>query len=163
MEGEKMVFSFKEAGKIQHAVCLRFFNVFGEGQNPVYAGVITKFAERITKRLPPVIYGDGEQTRDFVSVRDVTSAIITAINSNVSGTFNVATGQGVSIRGLADNMLKNASLSIEPVYQERNMKSEIKHSIADVTKSMKSLKFVAKDKLNDSLKLLSDLAISKAE
>ena len=149
--GEKMVFSFKEAGKIQHTICLRFFNVYGEGQNPVYAGVITKFAARIAQGMPPVIYGDGEQTRDFVSVNDVASAITIAAKSNISGTFNVATGQAVSIRELADKMLKIAGLSIGPVYQQRNMDSEIKHSVADISKAKQILKFVAKDKLDDSL------------
>jgi UDP-glucose 4-epimerase len=159
MEGEKMVFSFKEAGKIQHAVCLRFFNVFGEGQNPVYAGVITRFAERIAQRLPPIIYGDGEQTRDFVSVNDVASAIMIAAKSNVSGTFNVGTGRPISIRELADKMLKIAGLNIGPVYQQRNMDSEIKHSVADTSKAAQILKFVSKDRLDDSLSKL--LALSR--
>jgi len=151
MEGEKLVFSFKEAGKIPRTVCLRFFNVFGEGQNPAYAGVITKFAERITLNLPPVIYGDGEQTRDFISVNDVASAIMIAARSDISGTFNVATGRAVSIRELADKMLKIAGLSIGPVYRQRNMDVEIKHSVADITKSTKFLKIIAKDNLDDSL------------
>lgn len=154
MEGEKIVFSFKESNKIQHAVCLRFFNVYGEDQNPVYAGVITKFAERIAQGLPPVIYGDGEQTRDFVSVNDVASAITIAAKSNISGTFNVATGQAVSIRELADRMLKIAGLNIGPVYQQRNMDSEIKHSVADTSKAKQILKFLAKDKLDTLLSAL---------
>jgi UDP-glucose 4-epimerase len=157
MEGEKMIFSFKEANKIQHVVCLRFFNIYGEGQNPVYAGVITKFAERIAQKLPPIIYGDGEQTRDFVSVNDIASAIIIAARSNVSGTFNVATGRGISIKKLADKMLKIAGLNIGPVYQQRNMDSEIRQSVADASRAMKFLKFVAKDKLDDYLpKLIPD-------
>jgi UDP-glucose 4-epimerase len=70
--GESLVNSYKNCGKIKNAIILRFFNVYGEGQNKEYAGVITNFADRLSTGLPPVIYGDGRQTRDFVSVDDVT-------------------------------------------------------------------------------------------
>jgi len=154
LEGEKMVFSFKETGKIQQAVCLRFFNIFGEGQNQAYAGVITNFADRIAQGLPPVIYGDGKQTRDFISVNDVARAIMIATKSDISGVFNIASGKGVSIRDLADKMLKMSGLSIGPVYQQRNMDAEIKHSVAETSKAAKALNFVAKDKLDDWLPTL---------
>jgi len=62
--GEALVSSFRNTGKIQNAVSIRLFNVFGEGQSFGYAGVITKFAERLSASLLPVIYGDGNQTRD---------------------------------------------------------------------------------------------------
>src|SRR6266849_4684864 len=74
--GEALVASFRNTGKIQNAVSIRIFNVFGEGQSSGYAGVITKFAERLSASSPPVIYGDGNQTRDFIFVDDVVSAIV---------------------------------------------------------------------------------------
>jgi len=74
--GEALVSSFRNTGKIQNAVSIRIFNVFGEGQSSGYAGVITKFAERLSASLPPVIYGNGDQTRDFIFVDDVVSAIM---------------------------------------------------------------------------------------
>ena len=74
--GEALVSSFKNTEKIQNAVSIRIFNVFGEGQSFGYAGVITKFAERLSASLPPVIYGNGDQTRDFIFVDDVVSVIV---------------------------------------------------------------------------------------
>ena len=56
---------------IPNAVSTRFFNIYGYGQSPEYAGVITKFAQRLEDGHPPVIYGDGQQIRDFISVEDV--------------------------------------------------------------------------------------------
>ena len=76
--GEALVSSYRRTKKIQNAVSLRFFNVYGENQNPQYAGVINKFIERLSKGLTPTIFGDGEQTRDFVHVSDVVNAIISA-------------------------------------------------------------------------------------
>ena len=99
--GEKLVSTYRKLKKLQHAISLRFFNVYGEGQTIEYAGVITKFAERLSKGLPPIIYGDGYQTRDFVSVNDVSNAILLAAEShnNISqDVFNVATGKSIDIK-----------------------------------------------------------------
>jgi len=152
IEAEKIVVSFKKSNRVQNAVCLRLFNVYGAGQNMEYAGVITKFADRIRNKLSPIIYGNGEQTRDFISVRDAVNAIVLSLQ--ISGTFNIGTGHPVSIRQLADKMLKITPLNIGPIYQQRNMENEIKHSVADTSKAAQILKFVAKDKLDDSLKSL---------
>ena len=74
--GEALVSSYKS--RIKNCLTLRFFNVYGEGQNPEYAGVIIKFIDRLSNQLPPLIYGDGQQTRDFISVNDLVNAIILA-------------------------------------------------------------------------------------
>jgi nucleoside-diphosphate-sugar epimerase len=90
---------------------LRFFNVYGENQNPQYAGVITKFIERLSKGLAPTIFGDGEQV--VVHVSDVVDAIISASSfkhdvkdldtdkrwSSLPNTFNVGTGYPICISG----------------------------------------------------------------
>lgn len=90
------------------AVGLRFFNVYGPGQNPTshYAGVISKIIERVRSRDEIVIYGDGCQTRDFVHVRDAVSALLIARRYSKkspprSHTFNVCVGCGISINRLA--------------------------------------------------------------
>jgi UDP-glucose 4-epimerase len=62
--GEVLVSTYRRMKKIQNAISLRFFNVYGENQNPQYAGVITRFIARLSKGLAPTIFGDGEQTRD---------------------------------------------------------------------------------------------------
>ncbi len=78
---------------------LRFMNVYGPGQSAAYAGVLTKFKECLERGESPTVYGDGSQTRDFIHVDDVVSAIVAALSSGLGGTntFNIGTGVGVSI------------------------------------------------------------------
>ncbi len=84
-------------------ISLRFFNVYGPYMKPgPYAGVIYKFLEKIRKRAPLTIEGDGKQTRDFVYVRDIAKAVTKALKSDESGIFNVGTGHEASIIELAD-------------------------------------------------------------
>ena len=64
--------------RIKNAVSLRIFNVYGRNQTSRYAGVVTRFASRLGKGMPPIIYGDGDQTRDFISVEDVVNSILAA-------------------------------------------------------------------------------------
>lgn len=102
----------------QKAVSLRLFNVYGLGQTKEYAGVITKFADRIRGNLPPVIYGTGLQTRDFISVYDVVIAFIKAARL-LDGQSPI----GMSYDGSnEDNIQRN---TLEDTYQNRNEASEI--------------------------------------
>lgn len=85
-------------------VCLRYFNVYGDRQDPKnpYSGVISIFSDRFARRQPVTVFGDGEQTRDFISVRDVARAnVLAATNASVeSGSRNVCTGKSRSINEL---------------------------------------------------------------
>lgn len=92
-------------------VMLRYFNVYGPRQaTSDYSGVITLFVNRILRRQPVTIYGDGTQTRDFVNVRDIVQANMLAIDRDaaVDGVFNVASGSSTSILALFE-MLKSAA------------------------------------------------------
>jgi UDP-glucose 4-epimerase len=160
--GEVLVSSYGNFGKIQNAISLRFFNVYGEGQTLEYAGVITKFAEQLSKGLRPVIYGDGQQTRDFVSVNDVVRAILLAAESEnkiysssspAVHVFNVASGKSISINELAKTMIRISGLALEPLYQEKR-KGDIKYAAVDTTKSKSILGFAAKEELEPGLKQL---------
>lgn len=154
--GEVLVSSYGKFGKIRNAISLRFFNVYGEGQTIEYAGVITKFAERLSKGLRPIIYGDGQQTRDFVSVNDVVNAILLAMeSSSCRGThvFNVASGKSISINDLAKTMIRISGLDLEPIHEEER-KGDIKHAVADTTRSKSILGFTAKEELETGLKQL---------
>lgn len=150
MAGERRITTYNSENQIPHAVSLRFFNVYGEGQTAEYAGVITKFAERLSMGLPPIVYGNGSQTRDFVSVQDVVRAIVLAANSEASGIFNVGSGRPVSIMELATQMIKIAGLDLEPVFHEAK-EGDILHSHADTTKSAEVLHFIANEKLHAAL------------
>jgi UDP-glucose 4-epimerase len=146
--GESLVNSYKNCGKIKNAIILRFFNVYGEGQSSEYAGVITNFADRLSIGLPPVVYGDGRQARDFVSVDDVASILIAATaqaeQRGLSSTFNVGTGSPVSINELAKKMIHIFGLdNIKPIYREAK-KGDILFSLADTRRLKYILKVEAK-------------------
>ena len=116
------------------AAVLRLFNVYGPGQTGPYASVITKFLERARRGLPPVIYGDGGQTRDFVHVSDVARFVEVVLDRGASGVFNVGSGRAASIRELAGFVMSLAGLDGGPVYAPPRP-GDIKHSVADITKA----------------------------
>ncbi len=152
ISGEALVASYKNSGKISNAVSLRFFNAYGRGQSPEYAGVITRFAERLSKKQPPVIHGDGQQTRDFIHVSDVVNGVILAANSEVSGVFNIGTGKQTSVDNLARKMIHVHGLDVEPAYGAAN-KGDILHSCANTKKSEKALRFVAHQDIETALSM----------
>lgn len=135
-------------------VILRLFNVYGLGQNAAYAGVITKFLERAGGKLPPVVYGDGEQTRDFIHVDDVAEAVELAIkNSRVNEVFNIGSGNPVKIRDLAKLVMRLCQVEGEPVYASQRP-GDIKHSYADIAKAKHLLGFEPRIGLEEGLKKL---------
>lgn len=138
-----------------NAICLRYFNVYGPRQSPKseYAGVISKFIEKMTKGERPTIYGDGEQTRDFVYVEDVVNANILAMeNEKVkSGVFNIATGKETSINELVRTINEILGKNIQPVYEPAR-EGDIKRSVADITKAKRKLGYEPKYTLKDGLK-----------
>jgi UDP-glucose 4-epimerase len=118
-------------------ICLRYFNVFGARQNPdsQYAAVIPKFIKAIKEGKPPVIFGDGEQTRDFTFIKDVVHANILAAESKAFGIFNIGKGDRISINQLAQIILKlNGKENIKPLYEKGRL-GDIKHSLADISKA----------------------------
>ena len=85
---------------------LRYFNIFGQGQTLEYAGVITKFLDRIKQKKSPIIFGDGSQIRDFIFVEDIVMANLLAMKSQVSNLLaNIGTGKAITILELANMML----------------------------------------------------------
>ncbi|MEM3079271.1 MAG: NAD-dependent epimerase/dehydratase family protein [Thermoproteota archaeon] len=135
-------------------VVLRLFNVYGPGQNMAYAGVITRFIERACKGLPPVVYGDGEQTRDFIHVEDVAGAVELAIKTrHVNQVFNIGTGRPVKIRDLALLVMRLKGVKGEPVYAAKRQ-GDIRHSYAEISKARTLLGFEPKIGLEEGLKKL---------
>jgi nucleoside-diphosphate-sugar epimerase len=135
------------------AISLRMFNVFGVGQNDKYYGVVFKFIENVSKDLPIVINGDGEQTRDFVGIVDIVEAFNCAIK-NIQGkrgdVYNIGTGRAITINELVKMILKISGKKIKVENKNQNA-SEIKFSVADVTLAKNELGFIAKQKLQDEL------------
>lgn len=115
-------------------MALRFFNTFGTGQilTP-YVGVITIFIDRILAGKPPIIFGDGEQCRDFVHVGDVARSCRLALESNQSGhSINIGTGQGTTINQIASLLLKRLRSDLSPSHTE-GRSEENRNSVADIS------------------------------
>lgn len=130
---------------------LRYFNVFGIGQNPNYAGVIPKFIERLVEHKPPIIYGAGNQLRNYIFVDDVVEANVLAFESKIDHAFiNVATGETISVKELADLMIQLSGLSLEPIY-EKARKGDIEKSQADISLAKKLLDWEPKLTLKEGL------------
>lgn len=117
---------------------LRYFNVFGPGQdkNSQYAAVIPNFISSILEGVQPEIYGDGEQTRDFVYVKDVVKANIIAAESDYNGIVNVASGEKLSVNQLYEIIKTTLNSDLEPEYLPERQ-GDIKHSLADVSNMIK--------------------------
>jgi UDP-glucose 4-epimerase len=131
---------------------LRYFNVFGKGQTGTYAGVITKFLECLKNKTSPIIYGDGKQVRDFVSVEDVASANLQAMLSNTkNGFFNIGTGIPTTILELAELMIKISNYNIKPIFKDTR-KGDVKLSQADISNTQKYLDWHSEIKLEAGLK-----------
>ena len=124
--------SFYESYSLKYTA-LRYFNVFGPKQdkNSQYAAVIPNFINALLKGEQAVIYGDGEQTRDFVYVGDVVRANISACESDYNGTVNVASGEKITINELYEIIKTTLNSDLEPEYLPQRL-GDIKHSLADV-------------------------------
>ena len=116
--------------------CLRCFNVYGPRQDPKsqYATVIPAFISTVKDGKPPVIFDDGEQTRDFIFVKDVVAAYLWAAETGMSGVFNISHGEGITINRLAELVIKLSGKKMKPVYREARA-GDIKYSFADISKA----------------------------
>lgn len=133
-------------------VILRPFNVYGPGQNSAYAGVIMRFIERVKRGLPPVIYGDGNQARDFIHVLDVARVIERVITGDYWGeTFNVGTGVPTRIIDLARLVMGLFGMDGEPLF-DKPRPGDIRDSYADISKARSILGFTPSISLEDGLR-----------
>lgn len=117
-------------------VSLRYFNVFGSKQDPnsQYAAVIPKFITAILNDESPVIYGDGEQSRDFTFVKNVVDANILSCESDMTGIFNIACGRRITINQLVDYINEITRKEIKPIHSDPRS-GDIKHSLADISRA----------------------------
>lgn len=123
-------------------VSLRYFNVFGPRQDPQsqYAAVVPRFIARLLEGKPPVIYGDGNQSRDFTYVGNVvTGNLLAASTPDVAGeVLNVATGGSRTVNELSTAVQEILGVAIEPVYEPARV-GEVEHSAADISRATRLL------------------------
>lgn len=144
--------SFYESYGLNY-VALRYFNVFGprQDENSQYAAVIPKFISAILKGESPVIYGDGEQSRDFIFVKEIAKANIAACESDYNGVVNVALGKSMTINQLFEVVRDTLKSDIEVKYLDERP-GDIKHSLADIS-NLKNINFnVEEDKFEEQLR-----------
>ena len=134
-------------------VSLRYFNVYGPRQDPYsdYAAVIPKFINRVSENKPPVIYGDGKQTRDFTFVKDVVSANILAAKSDAEGVYNIANGNRISINELANMIMALMEKNLTLIH-DAPREGDVKHSLADISEAKKNLGYEPGYSLEEGLR-----------
>jgi UDP-glucose 4-epimerase len=107
--------------------------VYGPRQSPAseYSAVIPLFLHNVLKKRSPVIYGDGNQTRDFVFVKDVVQANIIAAESDATGVFNVGSGESITINNLVQKIIAITGNNLQPTHKKARI-GEIRDSWADI-------------------------------
>jgi UDP-glucose 4-epimerase len=159
---EKQCLAYAKLYDIE-AVCLRYFNVYGVNQRyDAYGNVIPIFAHRMLGGEPLTVYGDGEQTRDFVNVRDVARANLLAAGARgVSGAFNIASGESVTVNRLIEMM--SAASGIEPAVEHTApRKGDVRHSRADVSAARAALGYEPSTGMPEGLVEYMDWAKAEA-
>jgi UDP-glucose 4-epimerase len=136
-------------------VCLRYFNVFGPRQDPgsPYSAVIPLFIDRLLKGQPPVIYGDGLQSRDFTYVENVVAANLKAATTPgaVGMTFNVGTGRSVSLLVILEHLQRLLGTNLVPRMEPPRV-GDVRDSLADISQAEQVLKFATEVDLEEGLR-----------
>jgi UDP-glucose 4-epimerase len=160
LTGEMYMKSFYRVYGLE-TVSLRYFNVFGPYQDPssMYSGVLAKFCLAMLRSETPVIYGDGEQSRDFTYIDNTVDGNIlaaTAPASEVAGRmFNLATGTRITLNDTVRILRKLTAYGGDVKHgPERN--GDIKHSLADISLAQKHLKYQPRVHFEEGLKLTVD-------
>jgi dTDP-L-rhamnose 4-epimerase len=151
---ERMVLQVGAAYGIP-SVALRFFNIFGPRQalsNP-YTGAVAIFSSRLLNGNPPLIFEDGYQSRDFVSVHDVVQALLLAGEREgaVGGAFNVASGRAVTVREVAETVASVLGVEVEPKITGRYRVGDIRHCFADITRAREAFGYAPRVSLADGM------------
>jgi dTDP-L-rhamnose 4-epimerase len=153
-EQERLCLLFGRAYGIP-AVALRFFNVYGPRQalsNP-YTGVLAIFASRLMNGRPPLVYEDGRQQRDFVSVHDVADACLLALGAERAAgeTINIGSGESESVLGTAERLARILGSDIAPDVSGKLRAGDVRHCFADISRARDLLGFEPSVRLDDGL------------
>lgn len=144
--------------------CLRYFNVFGPRQSieSAYSGVIPKFIKALLNNKQPIIYGDGEQTRDFIFVKNIAKANYEVAKSDVTGVYNIAHGKTTSIKELLELICEIMDKDFNPKYLPRQ-NGDIVNSVADISKSREAFGFESEHNFKKELEETINFYINEFE
>jgi UDP-glucose 4-epimerase len=131
---------------------LRYFNTYGMGQTfTPYVGVVTIFIRHLLLGKPPVIFGDGNQRRDFVHVNDIVSANLRSMDSQIpAGIFNIGSGVGRTINEIAQLLCQKINPEIQPFFMDAHP-GELRYSIADIGSAIENLGYRPVEKLENRI------------
>ncbi|MDP9016982.1 MAG: NAD-dependent epimerase/dehydratase family protein [Candidatus Eremiobacteraeota bacterium] len=153
---EGLLRSFHEMYELPY-VALRYFNVYGPRMDiyGVYTEVLIRWMQTIEAGKPPMIFGDGKQTMDFIYIDDVVRSNISAAKSSVTqGAFNIASGQETSLEELLTMLLRIMGSSLRPQYAPARTVASIERRLADTTQAKQQLDFEAVVPLEEGLRQL---------
>ena len=160
MAGERYLFVYAQPHGLPF-VSLRYANVYGPQIEPAgETGVVTLFAQRLMAGQPPIIFGDGEQTRDFVFIDDVVQANRYALSYEGSVCLNIATGIATSVNALLETMLTLSGVRVEAEYRAPRA-GEIRHSCLSPAKAARELGWSATTSLRDGLRQVLEFTRSQ--
>ncbi len=137
-------------------VCLRYFNVFGPRQDPssTYSGVISRFISALSSGETPIIFGDGEQSRDFTYIANVVDANLRAAEtvSGVGQVINVANGERITLNELLDKLKQITGRTDAQAEYRETRAGDVKHSLADITRAREHLGYEPQVGLEEGLR-----------
>ena len=154
--GENYCMAFFESYGLP-ATAVRYSNIYGPGQDPAnpYCGVVAKFIESIFAGQPPVVHGDGNQTRDFTYVDDAVEATLLAATTDraLGEVFNVGTGHETRVNDLAAALLRILGSTLEPEHKDRRDVDNIRRRVVNIEKTRRALRWVPEVTLEQGLRL----------
>lgn len=153
--GEQMARAFNECYRLNYAG-LRYMNVYGPRQDykGAYVAVIMKILDRIDNNLPPIVYGDGSQTYDFISVEDTARANICALKADTADTsYNIGSGKGTTIKEIAELLIELTGVNLKIEYISEGP-TYVTHRIGSTEKAERELGFKARVDLREGLRKL---------
>ncbi|RCJ23212.1 NAD-dependent epimerase [Nostoc sp. ATCC 43529] len=162
---EGLLRSFYEMYGLDY-VALRYFNVYGPRMDiyGVYTEVLIRWMDRIAAGQPPLIFGNGKQTMDFVYIEDIARANILAAKADVTDeVFNVASGVESSLNDLAYTLAKVMGSDLQPEYTSERKVNPVQRRLADVSKAQKLLGFEAEVSLEEGLRRLVNWWLSEKQ
>lgn len=153
--GENYCMAFYESYGLP-TTAVRYSNIFGPGQDPAnpYCGVVAKFIEALFAGRPPVIHGDGNQTRDFTFVDDAVEATVLAATSDraLGEVFNVGTGVETRVNELAAALVRVTGANVTPAHSDRRDIDNIRRRVVNIEKTRRTLRWVPEVTLEEGLR-----------
>jgi UDP-glucose 4-epimerase len=155
LAGENYCMAFYESYGLR-TTAVRYSNIFGPGQDPAnpYCGVVAKFVESLFDGRPPVIHGDGNQSRDFTFIDDAVKATLLAATSDraLGEVFNVGTGVETRVNELAAILIRLIGVAVTPQHSDRRDVDNIRRRVVNIEKTRRALRWIPEVTLEDGLR-----------